>query len=73
VSPSSARRQRQLDELVELCRRGAVERAIDLAFEHVAVFGQGDNVVVLLEEACACRAVRAEVRDRLDGLRAATS
>jgi hypothetical protein len=73
VSPSSARRQRQLDELAELCRRGAVERAIDLAFEHMAVFGQDDSVVVLLEAACACGSARPELRERLDDLRAATS
>jgi hypothetical protein len=73
VSPSSARRQRQLDELAELCGSGRIDRAIDLAFEHIAVFGQDDDVVVLLEAACGCRSVRPEVRCRIDALRAAPS
>lgn len=50
MSPSD-RRQRQLDELRELCHRGETARAIDLAFEHFACFGQDDDVVVLLERA----------------------
>jgi hypothetical protein len=51
MSPSAHRRQRQLDELRDLCRRGAVARAIDLAFEHFACFGRDDGVVALLEHA----------------------
>ena len=51
MSPSAHRRQRQLDELRDLCRRGAVARAIDLAFEHFACFGRDDVVVALLEHA----------------------
>jgi hypothetical protein len=73
MSPSSARRQRQLDQLRELCRRGAIARAIDLAVEHFAAFGQDDSVVVLLEAACDCRSVGPEERRRLDVLRAARS
>jgi hypothetical protein len=73
VSPSDTRRRRQLEQLAELCGRGAVDRAIDLAFEHFAAFGQDDSVVVLLEGACASRSVRCEVRRRIDALRAANS
>ena len=51
MTASEHRRQRQLAELHELCRRGAVARAIDLAFEHVACFGRDDHLVVLLEQA----------------------
>jgi hypothetical protein len=63
------RRERQLDELRELCRRGAIGRAIDLAFEHIARFGPDDSVVVLLE--AACRDAGDDVRRRLTELRAA--
>lgn len=42
------RRQRQLDELRDLCRSGAVVRAIDLAFEHFACFGRDADVIDLL-------------------------
>jgi hypothetical protein len=51
VSPTDVRRRRQVDELLDLCRRGLVARAIDLAFEHFACFGQDDEIVVLLEAA----------------------
>ena len=43
-----SRRQRQLDELRDLCRSGTVSRAVDLAFEHFADFGRHDGVVDLL-------------------------
>ncbi|HEX2783285.1 MAG TPA: hypothetical protein VHN36_06845 [Ilumatobacteraceae bacterium] len=46
-----SRRQRQLNELRDLCRSGAVVRAIDLAFEHFAHFGRDDDVIDLLAEA----------------------
>ena len=65
-----SRRERQLDELRLLCRRGAIARAIDLAFEHVACFGQDDAVVVLLEAAAGSAHAAADVRRRLDELRA---
>jgi len=42
------RRQRQLDELRDLCRSGTVVRAIDLAFEHFAYFGRDDEIIDLL-------------------------
>jgi len=45
------RRQRQRDELLELCRSGPLVRAIDLAFEHFAAFGPDDEIVNLLTEA----------------------
>jgi hypothetical protein len=65
-----SRKERQLDELRELCRRGAIARAIDLAFEHIACFGQDDSVVVLLEAASACCNV--DVRRQVAALREAT-
>jgi len=43
-----SRRQRQLDEIHALCRAGAVGRAVDLAFDHVACFGDDGTVVDLL-------------------------
>jgi hypothetical protein len=46
-----SRRQRQLDELCDLCRVGAVAHAIDLAFEHFAQFGRDDDVIDLLAAA----------------------
>jgi hypothetical protein len=46
-----SRRQRQLDELRDLCRTGAVVRAVDLAFEHFAYFGRDGDIVDLLAEA----------------------
>ncbi len=46
-----SRRQRQHDELAELCRAGSVLRAIDLAFEHFASFGPDAEVIVLLAAA----------------------
>lgn len=45
-----SRRQRQLDELLRLCRSGAVGRAVDLSFEHVAAFGRDDRILDLLAE-----------------------
>ena len=51
MTASEHRRQRQLAELRDLCGRGAIAKAIDLAFEHLACFGQDDDLVVLLEQA----------------------
>ena len=70
MTPSDHRRRRQLDQLRELCRRGAVSRALDLAFEHFVCFGQDDDVVVLLEAVVAGADGSAELRHRLDALRA---
>ena len=57
-----ARRQRQLDELARLCRAGAVDRAIDLAFGHFAEFGADGAVLELLTGALADREVPERVR-----------
>jgi uncharacterized protein (DUF111 family) len=43
-----SRRQRQLDALRDLCRAGAVDHAVDLAFEHFAAFGRDDEIVDVL-------------------------
>jgi hypothetical protein len=65
-----SRRQRQLDQLGDLCRAGAVPRAIDLAFEHFAQFGRDDEVVDLLAGALEHADVPERVRERLTELRA---
>lgn len=46
-----SRRQRQRDELRELCETGAVARAVDLAFQHFADFGRDDAIVRTLAAA----------------------
>ena len=43
-----SRRQRQINELGDLCSAGAVVRAIDLAFEHFAYFGPDAEIIELL-------------------------
>ena len=43
-----SRRQRQFNELRDLCAAGGVVRAIDLAFEHFAQFGRDDEIIDLL-------------------------
>jgi hypothetical protein len=48
-----SRRQRQFNELRDLCLAGAAVRAIDLAFEHFARFGRDDEIVDLLAQALA--------------------
>lgn len=65
-----SRRQRQFDELDALCRSGRVPRAVDLAFEHFAVFGRDDQVVALLAAAMAEAGVAADVRRRFAELEA---
>jgi hypothetical protein len=64
-----SRRQRQLDELRALCRRGAVARAIDLAFDHFAHFGRDDEIVDLLAAAIDSAALPQNARRRFDELR----
>jgi hypothetical protein len=59
-----SRRQRQLDELGELCRTGVAARAVDLAFEHFAVFGRDDAVLTLLAAAIEHTAPSDHVRRR---------
>ena len=70
MTTSDVRRRRQLDELRQLCHRGSVARAIDLAFEHFACFGQDDSVVVLLEAIVERHDTADDLRRRLAELRA---
>jgi hypothetical protein len=65
-----SRRQRQIDELRDLCRSGDVARAIDLAFEHFAHFGRDDHVVEVLEQAVETAQTSDRVRHRFAELRA---
>jgi hypothetical protein len=44
-------RQRQSNQLRDLCCAGAVVRAIDLAFEHFAHFGRDDDIIEMLTHA----------------------
>jgi hypothetical protein len=46
-----SRRQRQFNELRDLCSAGAVVHAVDLAFDHFVYFGRDDEIVGLLAEA----------------------
>jgi hypothetical protein len=64
-----SRRQRQHDELSELCRAGSVLRAIDLAFEHLASFGPDDEVIDLLAGAIEQADAGDAARRRLTELR----
>ena len=66
-----SRRQRQLDELRDLCRSGATIRAVDLAFEHFALFGWDDEIVDLLADAIDHGEAAAPARRRFAELRAA--
>jgi hypothetical protein len=63
------RRQRQIDELRELCYSSALIRAIHLAFEHFADFSRDDDIMELLADAIERAAAPAGVRRRLAGLR----
>ena len=63
-------RQRQLAELRDLCRAGAANRAIDLAFEHFAQFGRDDDILDLLAAALEHAAPNERVRHRFSELRA---
>jgi len=68
-----SRRQRQLDALCELCRAGALTRAVDLAFEHFAAFGRSEAVVDLLAEAIAGAPDAEDLGRRFAELRATPS
>jgi hypothetical protein len=70
VSSSDLRRRRQLDQLRDLCGRGAVARAIDLAHEHFVCFGQDREIVVLLEAVVVGADGELDLRRRLAELRA---
>ena len=58
------RRQRQLDELRDLCVTGAIGHAIDLAYEHFAEFGPDDYIAHLMVEAMDEGAVGGALRRR---------
>lgn len=64
------RRQRQLDQLRDLCRAAAFARAIDLAFEHFAQFGRDDEILDLLTDAIEQSVASPRVHERLTELRA---
>jgi hypothetical protein len=63
-----SRRQRQLDQLRDLCSAGGVVRAIDLAFEHFAHFGRDDEIIDLLARAIDDVGVAGCARLRFDEL-----
>ena len=44
-------RQRQSNQLRDLCCAGSLVRAIDLAFEHFAQFGRDDEILNMLSHA----------------------
>ena len=67
----TSRRQRHLDELRGLCGSGAVARAVDLAFAHLADFGPDEEVLELLAEAVAATAPDDVARARFADLTAA--
>jgi len=65
-----SRRQRQVDELRHLCDSGALVRAVDLAFEHFAVFGCDPDILGRLADAIERCGSPEVVLRRLDELRA---
>jgi hypothetical protein len=64
-----SRRQRQRDEIEALCARGALARAVDLAFLHFADFGRDEAVVDLLAAALEKTPVAPVVTRRFADLR----
>ena len=64
-----SRRQRQLDALRDLCRSGAVARAVDLAFEHFATFGRDEEILQLLADAIDHAPTANEIHRRFSDLR----
>jgi hypothetical protein len=68
-----SRIERQRHELLELCAAGAVAHALDLAFEHFAHFGPDPDVMERLDVAVGSAGAPADVRRRLDALRAIAS
>lgn len=68
MSGSRSRRERQLEELRRLCASGAVNRAIDLAFEHFAEFGLADDLVAVIEDALERTGAPAAVHERFASL-----
>jgi hypothetical protein len=67
-----SRRDRQRAELHDLCRNGAVGRAVDLAFTHFADFGRDEEILAALAEALDRACAPASVRRRLAELRVRT-
>jgi hypothetical protein len=63
-----SRRQRQSNELRDLCVAGDVSRAIDLAFEHFARYGRDDDIVAVLGRSVASAGVVGPVRQRFADL-----
>jgi hypothetical protein len=63
-----SRRQRQSNELRDLCISGEVIRAIDLAFEHFARYGRDDDIVALLGRSVESARVVGRVRQRFADL-----
>lgn len=61
-------RHRQSNQLRDLCRAGAVVRAIDLAFEHFAHFGRDDKIIEMLAHALEGPDVAGRARRRFDEL-----
>jgi hypothetical protein len=57
-------RQRQSDQLRDLCYAGAVVRAVDLAFEHFAHFGRDDEIIEILTHAMESPDVAGRTRRR---------
>jgi hypothetical protein len=65
-----SRRQRQFNELRDLCSAGGVVRAIDLAFEHFAHFGRDDEIIDLLARAIEDAGLAGRARQLFDELSA---
>ncbi len=65
-----SRRQRQCNELRDLCSAGGVVRAIDLAFEHFAHFGRDDEIIDLLARGIEDAGVDRRARQLFDELSA---
>jgi len=59
-----SRRQRQFDQLRDLCSAGGVVRAIDLAFEHFVHFGRDDEIIDMLARAIDDAGVAGRARHR---------
>ena len=59
-----SRRQRQFNELRDLCSAGGVARAIDLSFEHFVDFGRDDEIIDLLARAIDDTGVAGRARQR---------
>jgi hypothetical protein len=68
-----SRRQRQRDELHQLCYFGAVARAVDLAFQHFADFGPDDDILALIGDALDRTGAPQSVRQRFAQLKDSAS